>query len=330
MTTNAQDPTATQDPTAAQDSTAAQYSPLLVIARNAAVLAFERMAHWRARLAQTSAVHTKGNPNDLVTEADKEIEAIVTGYLTHVRPGDAVVGEENVAVTPFQPGGATEAPASPTNTSPQPGLLPVPSHANIPPCEWHVDPIDGTVNFVRGIEHHCFSVGVRIRDAQPAAHATWLAGLVAAPIMDTTWFAARGAGAWMTRGLPAGAAMSTPAQVPSTTRLTGTPAGRQGRVVATGFGYAKARRDRQLAALARVMEEFDDVRRMGSAAIDLCQVAQGRVDAYYERGLGIYDWAAGALIAREAGCHVYTPQDRDEPVVAANSQADVEYLRARG
>lgn len=286
------------------------YSPLLFIARNAALMAWDRMRHWSAQLSDAT-VGAKDNPNDLVTVADAQIESIVTGYLNHIRPGDTVVGEENVQPTPFDPTAWT-------------GLLDVPDHSHIPACEWHIDPIDGTVNFVRGIEHHCFSAGVRLAGPEHPAEGTWLAGLVAAPVMNTTWFATSGGGAWKVSGLPT----FEPAEVVD--RLSGTPAGRRGSVVATGFGYGKERRDRQFRALIDVMERFDDVRRMGSAAIDLCQAAQGRVNAYYERGLGIYDWAAGALVAREAGCHVQTPTDRDQPVIAADSAERLEFLRQNG
>ncbi|MCG7299471.1 MULTISPECIES: inositol monophosphatase family protein [Brevibacterium] len=287
------------------------YAPLLVIARNAAVMAWERMTHWSAQLSDAT-VEAKDNPNNLVTVADAQIESIVTGYLNHVRPGDTVVGEEEVEPTPFDPAAWS-------------GLLDIPDHAHVPASEWHIDPIDGTVNFVRGIEHYCFSAGVRLASPDHPAQGTWLAGLVAAPVMNTTWYATSGAGAWVTTGLPDTQRILTPAEV-GVARLSGTPAGRRGTVVATGFGYGKERRDRQFRALIDIMERFDDVRRMGSAAIDLCQVAQGRVNAYYERGLGIYDWAGGAVIAREAGCHVHIPTERDMPVVAADTSDVLEFL----
>ena len=269
------------------------------------------MSHWSAQLSDAT-VDAKDNPNNLVTVADAQIESLVTGYLNHVRPGDTVVGEEEVEPTPFDPSAWT-------------GLLDIPDHTHIPACEWHIDPIDGTVNFVRGIEHYCFSAGVRLLSPEHPAQGTWLAGLVAAPVMNTTWFATSGAGAWMTTGLPDMERILTPAEV-GVARLSGTPTGRRGSVVATGFGYGKERRDRQFRALIDIMERFDDVRRMGSAAIDLCQVAQGRVNAYYERGLGVYDWAGGAVIAREAGCHVRIPTERDLPVVAADTSDLLEFL----
>jgi myo-inositol-1(or 4)-monophosphatase len=71
--------------------------------------------------------------------------------------------------------------------------------------------------------------------------------------------------------------------------------------VATGFGYAADRRAHQAQVLARLLPHIRDIRRFGSAALDLCFAAEGRVDAYYEKGLNLWDHAAGGLIAAEAG-----------------------------
>lgn len=185
--------------------------------------------------------------------------------------------------------------------------------------EWHVDPIDGTVNFVRGLEQHCFSVGAR-----DLSTGEWLAGLVAAPMLHTVWFARTGRGAWRTAALP-----GAPGADPTFVRLLGTPAGRRGRVVATGFGYSPALRARQFTVLPRVMEGFDDLRRGGSAALDLCAAAEGRVNAYYERDLGIYDWAAGALIAEEAGLAVQRPDGPGELTIVADTAERLDFLRER-
>jgi myo-inositol-1(or 4)-monophosphatase len=74
------------------------------------------------------------------------------------------------------------------------------------------------------------------------------------------------------------------------------------------------------------MEGFDDIRRAGSAAIDLCLAAEGRVNAYYERGLGVYDWAAGALIAEEAGLQVLRPVEPFDPLIAADTAERFEFI----
>jgi myo-inositol-1(or 4)-monophosphatase len=78
-------------------------------------------------------------------------------------------------------------------------------------------------------------------------------------------------------------------------------------LVGTGFGYDPARRAAQAQLLVRMLPLIRDVRRMGSAALDLCMVAAGRLDAHYEHGLNVWDWAAGALIAAEAGAAVALP-----------------------
>jgi myo-inositol-1(or 4)-monophosphatase len=90
-------------------------------------------------------------------------------------------------------------------------------------------------------------------------------------------------------------------------------------LVGTGFGYAPQRRAVQSAVLARLLPQVRDVRRIGSAALDLCLVAAGRLDAHYEHGLHVWDWAAGALVATEAGALVVLPSVDEEGglVVAA-------------
>ena len=79
-------------------------------------------------------------------------------------------------------------------------------------------------------------------------------------------------------------------------------------LVGTGFGYDPQLRRRQAAILATLLPQVRDIRRLGSAALDLCLVAAGQLDAYYEDNLNVWDWAAGALIAAEAGALVRVPQ----------------------
>jgi myo-inositol-1(or 4)-monophosphatase len=78
-------------------------------------------------------------------------------------------------------------------------------------------------------------------------------------------------------------------------------------LVGTGFGYSPERRQQQAHVLARLLPGVRDVRRIGSCALDLCMVAAGRLDAYYELGVNVWDWAAGALIAEEAGAVMLLP-----------------------
>ncbi|WP_101588490.1 inositol monophosphatase family protein [Brevibacterium jeotgali] len=285
--------------------------PLLNAAREAAAIAAHRMSAWADELSPVS-VSSKDGKNDLVTEADAEIEALVRHRMMSLRPEDVVVGEEGTDALSLADHAAGDEvhsillraeqaaqraaaanPAGPDPAGPDPaGPDPDDVREGV---EWHIDPIDGTVNFVRGIEHYCFSAGARLHSAGPdAPDDGWVAGLVAAPMLDRVWFARAGA-AWVA---PLSALTDPHAPVRP---LTGSSAPTTGRVVATGFGYAEDRRVQQRAALGRVMGQFDDIRRCGSAAIDLCMVAEGRVNAYYERGLGVYDFAGGAYVADCAG-----------------------------
>jgi myo-inositol-1(or 4)-monophosphatase len=154
---------------------------------------------------------------------------------------------------------------------------------------WSIDPLDGTTNFIRNIVYYGTSVAVADPDG------VWLAGVVNAPALGRTYYATRGRGAWLEEN-------------GQRTRLNGPVPGRTGQILATGFTYDPAVRAEQAASLAGIMEGFADVRRLGSAALDLCLVADGTHDAYGERGLNEHDFAAGALIAEEAGCWVRRPR----------------------
>ncbi|KQN86235.1 inositol monophosphatase family protein [Arthrobacter sp. Leaf69] len=154
---------------------------------------------------------------------------------------------------------------------------------------WSIDPLDGTTNFIRNIVYYGTSVAVADPDG------VWLAGVVDAPALGRRYYALRGQGAWLEEG-----GRRTP--------LYGPVAGRTGQILATGFSYDPAVRAEQAAGLGSLMAGFADVRRLGSAALDLCLVADGTHDAYGERGLNEHDFAAGALIAEEAGCWVRRPR----------------------
>lgn len=153
---------------------------------------------------------------------------------------------------------------------------------------WVLDPIDGTVNFVYGIPAYAVSVGVQIDGVS-------VAGAVADVVGDRVYSAAAGLGARVTDAHGSRALQCAPVDDLSMALL------------GTGFGYARQRRAVQAALLARLLPEVRDVRRIGSAALDLCMVAEGRLDAYYEHGLQVWDLAAGALIAAEAGARVSLP-----------------------
>ncbi|WP_082518610.1 MULTISPECIES: inositol monophosphatase family protein [unclassified Rhodococcus (in: high G+C Gram-positive bacteria)] len=154
---------------------------------------------------------------------------------------------------------------------------------------WVLDPIDGTVNFLYGIPAYSVSVAAQI-------DGTSVAGAVEDVVGRRTYAASTGSGAWESED--GGEWKRLQANDIDDVALA---------LVATGFGYDSARRRRQGAIIADLLPEVRDVRRIGSAALDLCMVAAGRVDAHFEHGLSPWDWAAGALIAAEAGARVITP-----------------------
>ncbi|GAA4181771.1 inositol monophosphatase family protein [Gryllotalpicola koreensis] len=152
---------------------------------------------------------------------------------------------------------------------------------------WVVDPIDGTVNYLYGIPDYAVSIAA-VEGGDDPAEWTALAGVVVNPVLGEVYTATRGGGAFL-----------------GDRRLRVAPGKELARaLVATGFSYTAERRERQASALVRLIPLIRDIRRIGSAALDLCAVASGRVDAYYERGLNPWDHAAGALIAAEAGARV--------------------------
>ena len=149
---------------------------------------------------------------------------------------------------------------------------------------WVVDPIDGTVNYLYNIP--AFAVSVALVEGEPDPHG-WrvLVGCVHNPSTGETWTATLGGGARLN---------GEPVPGPACPALAGA-------LVGTGFGYTVPRRRRQGRVVAGLLPQIRDVRRAGSAALDLCAVASGRLDAYYERGLKPWDLAAGGLGASESG-----------------------------
>lgn len=152
---------------------------------------------------------------------------------------------------------------------------------------WVIDPIDGTVNYLYGLPDWSVSIAAELSGQI-------VAGVVHLPRRGETFTATLGGGAWLSGG-PGGAPVPLRCRpaVPLSEAL-----------VATGFGYLAARRQVQGEVVAALLPRVRDIRRGGSASADLCSVAAGRLDAYYERGLNYWDYAAGALIATEAGAVV--------------------------
>ncbi|MFD7659138.1 inositol monophosphatase family protein [Actinosynnema sp. NPDC059797] len=151
---------------------------------------------------------------------------------------------------------------------------------------WVVDPIDGTVNYLYGIPHYAVSLAAQL-DGESVA------GVVYEPATGHLWTAWSGGGAYLDdRRL----------SVSDATRLDVS-------LLGYGFSYSPERRQRQADAWAALATKVRDMRRAGAASLDLCAVAAGRLDAYAEHALNRWDWAAGALIAREAGAVVHLPGD---------------------
>lgn len=170
---------------------------------------------------------------------------------------------------------------------------------------WVVDPIDGTTNYLRGMPNYSVSIAAT-RDGET------LVGVVYDPSLEETFSAARGQGAAL-NGQPIKC---------SATLLRDS-------IIGTGFSYLSSNRARQAEILRTLLPSVGDIRRPGSAAVSLCWVACGRLDAFYEKGLQPWDYAAGALIAREAGADVLGAGQESLPdrVVVASAPSLTAQLR---
>ncbi|MGX5736556.1 inositol monophosphatase family protein [Bosea thiooxidans] len=189
-------------------------------------------------------------PGDFVSKADHKAEAILRESLEKARPGYGFVMEESGVV-----------------------------HGTDESNRWHIDPLDGTHNFLRGIPHWNISVALE-RDNQ------FIAGVVYDAAKDEMFMAEKGKGAYVNNRR-----LRVSGRVDPTEMLIGTGVPHIGK---GGHGQ-------YLRELAAVMPRFSNVRRMGCAALDLAYVAAGRFDAYWERDLNTWDFAAGSVLVREAG-----------------------------
>jgi myo-inositol-1(or 4)-monophosphatase len=270
---------------------------LLALAAAAAAAAARLLADEGAQ-ARPEVVETKSSLTDVVTEMDRRAEALITEQIRAARPGDAILGEE---------GGETRgapAPGQPDGAAPAVEV------------RWIVDPLDGTVNYLYGLPDWAVSIAAEVAG-------TIVAGVVAVPLHGETFLAVRGRGAWRRTdsglhsavgseaagsgaagtGAAGSGAAGTGADGDTALRCNrGVPLGQA--LVGTGFGYLPARRRVQGEVVRALLPQIRDIRRGGSASVDLCMVAAGRLDAFYERGLNYWDYAAGALIAEEAGARV--------------------------
>jgi len=229
---------------------------------------------------------TKATALDVVTEMDTRCEDLLRARLAERRPDDAVLGEED-------------------------GLS-----AGSTGLTWVLDPIDGTVNYLYDLPAYSVSVAVVLGD--PSAPGAWtpLAGAVFNPGVDEVFHAHAGGGARLESAgaspFPTPRSLSVNTAVPLDKALVG-----------TGFSYDTERRVEQAAVVSRLLPRVRDLRRVGSAALDLCSVAAGRLDAYYERGVQAWDMAAGALVAAEAGAVLSGLQGVASPDMVVCGSADV-------
>jgi len=177
---------------------------------------------------------------------------------------------------------------------------------------WIIDPLDGTVNFIYGVPIWAVSIGVEVDGVLEC-------GVVNVPAQGEAFIGIRGHGSWHVRDDHALRLRPTWAQSLDMA------------LVGTGFGYVPEQRVRQTALMAALAPQVRDVRRFGACAVDLCWLALGRLDFYYEDGVHPWDFAAGAVIAREAGCLV-TGLDDEEPssaMLVAGSPALHREMRAQ-
>ncbi|HIW92018.1 MAG TPA: inositol monophosphatase [Candidatus Corynebacterium avicola] len=220
---------------------------------------------------------TKSSEVDPVTEIDRASEALIrqriTEHVTATGARDVILGEEEGGE--IVDGRVT----------------------------WVVDPVDGTVNLIYGIPASAVSIAATV-DGVPVA------GAVADIARRRVFSAAVGGDARITweSDLSAEEVLPRWSQGDARDGDSGDTGDLSTALVATGFSYQADNRTAQVGLLAELMPRVRDIRRVGSAALDLCAVASGRVDGYYEHGLGAWDHAAGALIAARSGAVVHQPR----------------------
>jgi len=213
------------------------------------------------RPAKVSASATKSSPTDIVTVMDTRAEELVRSRILAARPGDSILGEEGD------------------------------DHVGGSDITWVVDPIDGTVNYLYEIPAYAVSVAAVSGDPRVPGEWAVLAAAVADPCRGRVYHARRGGGAHLST---TGGEVVSRLSVGRVTELGAA-------LVGTGFGYTEERRRSQGQLLLEVLPRVRDIRRIGSAALDLCMVASGRLDGFFERGLNPWDVAGGWLVITEAG-----------------------------
>ena len=238
-------------------------------------------------------VSTKAGPADLVTETDKACEALIFGRIRQYFPLHTFVGEEGTAEA-----GGDATPAAPSYK--HPAAVPY-EQADEGTYKWYVDPLDGTTNFVHGNPMSCVSIGLVHNDTTP------LVGVVYNPISDELFTAVHGRGARL-NGTPifvSGTSVSPPPEPPTEEQAL------RSALIATEVGASRdpAVMTAITSRLSAVMPHVRGLRAVGSCALNMCYVACGRVDAFFEIGFGgPWDCAAGWCVLAEAGGVVSDPR----------------------
>jgi myo-inositol-1(or 4)-monophosphatase len=225
---------------------------------------------------------------DPVTETDFQCQEIIIGMIRRAFPDHGFLAEER---------------AEEGDVGQPPSAVPEPGHPGLawesdplPTCRWIIDPLDGTVNFAHGFPMFCVSIACE-------ADGVLEYGVIYDPLRDELFEARRGAGASLN---------GRPIRVSATDRLDRA-------LIATGFPYdIRERVPETMARLGRMLANTQGVRRAGSAALDLCYVACGRLDGFYEENLKPWDTAAGLLMVTEAGGKVTTFDGGDYDLYSPN------------
>jgi len=239
---------------------------------------------------------------DLVTDVDHRSEVFLIGEIRRLFPDHSIITEES-GYLPAKDNAVM-------STSERPGSAQSLNNRGSP-GQWYIDPLDGTVNFVHGVP--IFSVSVAFAEEGELRLAA-----VYDPMREECFYAERGRGAWMN---------GQPVHASGTKKLDES-------LLVTGFPYdIRDNPENNLNLYARFALRTQGVRRLGSAALDLCSVACGRIDGYWELRLEPWDLAAGTLIAQEAGATVTTISGEQNPltppysILAANPTIHPQMLR---
>jgi myo-inositol-1(or 4)-monophosphatase len=249
----------------------------------------------------TFEIETKSTAIDIATQMDLAAEKLIVNALLSEREDDGIIAEE---------GAARESKSGIT---------------------WVIDPLDGTVNYFYGLPGWCVSIAAKDSDgvlvgvvyaptivtpsASPSDKSEGLNDNVLAAkhlnFQGTLWYAVRGEGSFC-NGVrlknPSGSYLNEQGEISLDRAL-----------LATGFSYSKEKREEQAQVIAQLIPMARDIRRLGAAAVDLCHVGAGTLDAFFERGLNEWDLAAGGLVASEAGAIVTGGENKESIVIAANA-----------